>query len=95
MYLSQITHLRPSKLRVEENAPRVPDAQIADPLHVRIGKRMHQHAVNHAEDGDRRADTQRQRKDRGQSKSWILHQLPQRVAEILKQTLHSLRLLAC
>ena len=77
VYLPQITHLRSCKLGVEEDAPCVPDAQIADPLHIRIGKRMHQHTVDHTEDRNRRANAQRQREDRSQSKSRILDELPQ------------------
>ena len=59
------------------------------PLEILIRKRAQQNAVDEAEDRAGRADSQRQRNDRGQSEARLLQQHSQTVARVLPKCFHS------
>jgi hypothetical protein len=86
--LPQLLDLRAAQADPSTVAGVVPDPQPHDAVSLREGKRMDQRGVDHAEDRRRRSNPKRKRDHSRQAESRAVHQLPQRIAEILKHTLH-------
>ena len=83
------------KLRADERRSpprlalfRIMDEYGVEPLRIRVGKRLHHHVINHAENGRRRPNSQRQRKYGNHRKSRCLPQVPHRIPNILPHRFH-------
>ena len=62
--------------------------KLHDAVRVRIGERLDQHSVHHAEDGRVGTDAQRQCGDGCDRKSWVLQEHLQRMLQIVPHVRH-------
>src|SRR5262245_219685 len=59
-----------------------------DPFRLRHSQRMQQDVIDDGEEGDVRANAQRQRQDRRDGEAWRATKAAQRVANVLKDATH-------
>ncbi len=86
--LAELTNLGAGQSRPVLIAGLVLEHQVHHAVRVLVRIRIHQDAVNHAEDSRGGANAQCQRENRGESEARTLAQLPQRENGVLEQNTH-------